>query len=325
MASSTSPSISKPIPPLPADCRLLYVSGDQSGIGKSSIILALLHLLTTRLHIPPSQLAYIKPATQCQDITTTAKYCQHRRIQHVDLGPVIFYSGYTQQCIDNTAPDTPQQRHHNIRAATHALAQGKRYVLVDGVGYPAVGSVCGVSNAAVARLLNAPVLLISRPGIGNAIDATLYMHTFFLYHRAAVLGVLFNKLPSADGETGSALTTHSYDNAKHYTEKFFDTYSPHLSVYGHVPLLIHKPTTASDGSGGSEVEDDDKAECMIRGGKDGWEWSAGEEEQLQEWLTLAEQHIDIQQLVADIERHFTAPPQPRSRIDANNPTQQSEL
>jgi len=311
MATATAASVTPSIPPLPADCRLLYVSGDQSGIGKSSIIIALLHLLTTRHHIPPSQLAYIKPATQCQDITTTAKYCHHRHIAHVDLGPVIFYSGYTQQCIDHTAPDTTDQRHTNIQAAVHKLAQGKRYVLVDGVGYPAVGSVCGVSNATVARLLNAPVLLVSRPGIGNAIDATLYMHTFFLYHRAAVLGVLFNKLPAVDGVQGStALTTHSYDNAKHYTTLFFDTYTPHLSVYGHLPLLVHKPTQPSDGSGGSEVEDDEKAECMIRGGKDGWEWGAGEEQRLQEWLTLAEQHIDIEQLVADIERHYATPTQP---------------
>ena len=304
-SSVTTASSTDPIPPLPADCRLLYVSGDQSGIGKSSIILALLHLLSTRLHIPPARLAYIKPATQCQDITTTAKYCQHHAIEHVDLGPVIFYSGYTQQVIDNTA-DTVQQRHHSITAAVHRLAQGKRYVLVDGVGYPAVGSVCGVSNAAVARLLNAPVLLVSRPGIGNAIDATLYMHAFFLYHQAAVLGVLFNKLPM-DGTTAAdgALTTHSYDNAKHYTTLFFSTYTPRLSVYGHVPLLPHKPTVGEEGQ--TEGEDEEKAECMIRGGKDGWEWGVGEERRLQEWLILAEQHIDIKQLVADIERHYAPP------------------
>ena len=159
----------------------------------------------------------------------------------------------------------------------------------------------------MARLLNAPVLLVSRPGIGNAIDATVYMHTFFLYHRAAVVGVLFNKLP-ADAMS-SALTTHTYDNAKRYTTLFFDTYTPHLSVYGHLPLLPHKPTQP-DGSGGSEPEEEEKAECMIRGGKDGWEWSAGEEERLQQWLTLTEQHIHIDQLVADIERHYATPTQP---------------
>ena len=308
VASTTSPPNSKPIPPLPADCRLLYVSGDQSGIGKSSIVVALLHLLTTRLRIPPSQLAYIKPATQCVDVTTTAKYCQHRGIQHVDLGPVVFYAGYTQQCIDGTAPDSVEQRQHNIRAAVHALAQGKRYVLVDGVGYPAVGSVCGVSNAAVARLLDAPVLLVSRPGIGNAIDATLYMHAFFAYHRAAVLGVLFNKLPARDGGVEkSALTSHSYDSAKRYTALFFQSHEPRLSVYGHLPLLAHKPTSEAEGEGGTEVEDEAKAECMIRGAKDGWAWGAGEEERLQEWLALAEQHIGLEQLMADIERHYTAP------------------
>ena len=38
-------------------------------------------------------------------------------------------------------------------------------MLVDGIGYAAVGGVACVSNAHVARALNAPVLLIGKTGM----------------------------------------------------------------------------------------------------------------------------------------------------------------
>lgn len=47
--------------------------------------------------------------------------------------------------------------------AVQALRVGRKVVIVDGVGYPAVGSVCGVSNAAIAATLHAPVLLVRIP------------------------------------------------------------------------------------------------------------------------------------------------------------------
>ena len=42
----------------------------------------------------------------------------------------------------------------------YVYVQGKKLVLVDGVGYPAVGSVAGCSNADVAATLGAPVLIV---------------------------------------------------------------------------------------------------------------------------------------------------------------------
>ena len=83
---------SKPPMPLTLDCRLLYVSGDQSGVGKSSIALSILHLLLTRGGYQSSELGYIKPCTQCEDVQTIGKFCRERGIEHIDLGPVIFVS-----------------------------------------------------------------------------------------------------------------------------------------------------------------------------------------------------------------------------------------
>ncbi len=41
----------------------------------------------------------------------------------------------------------------------------------SGVGYPAVGSICGISNADSANALNASVLLVGKSGVGDAVDS----------------------------------------------------------------------------------------------------------------------------------------------------------
>lgn len=48
---------------------------------------------------------------------------------------------------------------------------GKRVVIVDGVGYPSVGSICNLSNAHIAQALGSPVLLIGKSGVGDAVDS----------------------------------------------------------------------------------------------------------------------------------------------------------
>lgn len=40
----------------------------------------------------------------------------------------------------------------------------RKIIVVDGVGFPAVGSIVGVSNAVVAKALNSPVLVVCPKG-----------------------------------------------------------------------------------------------------------------------------------------------------------------
>lgn len=70
-------------------------------------------------------------------------------------------------------------------------------VMVDGVGYPAVGSICGVSNADLAQALGpkVPILIVGRPGVGDAVDSFNLNATFFRARGLRVLGGVFNRLP----------------------------------------------------------------------------------------------------------------------------------
>lgn len=89
--------------------------------------------------------------------------------------------------IDGTA-ESVERRRVRIQNAVNKIAEGKKWVLVDGVGYAAVGSVAGVSNAEVASELNAPVLIVGRPGLGNAIDSMNFMLAYFEKFHVQVLG-----------------------------------------------------------------------------------------------------------------------------------------
>ena len=157
-----------------------------------------------------------------------------------------------------------------------------------------------VSNATVSRLLSAPVLLVSRPGVGNAIDATCYMQAFFLYNRSAPIGVLYNKIPFTITSASSSSSSHSYERTVEYTTKFFATWTPHLSIYGHVPIVGEEEKKQG------EEEDEEERQCMIRGPKGGWELTEKEARKLNRWLATAEQHIDIDRIVADVEAHYQA-------------------
>ena len=66
--------------------------------------------------------------------------------------------------------------------------------MVDGVGYPAVGSICGVSNGDVAAALGAPVLLVGKSGVGDAVDSYNLNACFFEARGVRVLGGVFNRI-----------------------------------------------------------------------------------------------------------------------------------
>lgn len=93
--------------------------------------------------------------------------------------------------IDGTSTETPAKLHEKIKKAVNKISIGKRLVLIDGVGYAAVGSVAQCSNANIAQLFNAPVMIVGRAGVGNAIDATNFIFTYFKAFGLKVLGAVW--------------------------------------------------------------------------------------------------------------------------------------
>lgn len=195
LSASTAPRSFYLVDAIPAGEPLnLFIAGDRSKVGKSSVCLALLGSLL-RLGFAPGDLAYIKPATQCEAPQLVTAWCDSVGIANRGIGPVVFYKGFTREFLKGnagTSADLLREACEGVRS----VGTGKKIVLVDGVGYPAVGSICGISNADIARALGAcPVLLVGRSGVGDAVDSFNLHATFFRHQGVKVLGAVFNRLP----------------------------------------------------------------------------------------------------------------------------------
>ena len=209
---------------------LIFVAGDRSQVGKSSSCLGLIGTLHEKLGYLNTELAYIKPATQCEGTQLITRYCNNNNITNVGIGPVVFYSGFTRSFLAGEQ-GTSESLLNSIETAVKEISHGKKIIIVDGVGYPAVGSICGISNAAVAKRLNAPVILIGKKGVGDAIDSYNLNSTFFEHHKVKVLGSIFNRLPIDEQNY------YSLSKCRTAIVNYFQQYKNHQMPYGFVPEI----------------------------------------------------------------------------------------
>jgi dethiobiotin synthetase len=105
--------------------------------------------------------------------------------------PVILGKGATELFLDNPGQyDYPGR----ILAAREALEQRYDLVIYEGTGHPGVGTVAGVSNAEVASMLDAGVVMVVEGGIGKTIDMLNMTTALFREKNVPILGVVVNKV-----------------------------------------------------------------------------------------------------------------------------------
>ena len=172
----------------------VFIGGSVSGVGKSSVALSLVGALLRRGYAP-SEVAYIKPATQCEAPQLVSKFCAARGVACVGVGPLVYFTGMTRRFLADDLGETSATLLARTTAAVEELASDPRVriVVVDGVGFSAVGSITGTSNADVARAMGAAALVVCPPGVGNACDQFTLNATLFEANGVRVLGALCNR------------------------------------------------------------------------------------------------------------------------------------
>ena len=105
--------------------------------------------------------------------------------------PVILGKGATTAFLDN-----PDAYDYDKRLMTAAAKLKERHQLMiyEGTGHPGVGSVVNLSNAAVAKKLNAKVVMVVEGGIGSTIDRLDLSLSPFRERNVPVVGVIVNKV-----------------------------------------------------------------------------------------------------------------------------------
>lgn len=173
-------------------CIRLFVAGAVTHVGKTTVCLSILAALRDA-GFSAAELAYVKPATQCEAPDLLKLWCDEEGIEYVsgEGAPLVFYSGFTRSFL-NGEQGTSADWLGRISAKVTEMAQRRRVLIVDGVGFPAVGSIVGVDNADVARAARAPVLLVCKSGVGGAVDSFNLNAAYFSAKGVPVLGALFN-------------------------------------------------------------------------------------------------------------------------------------
>ncbi|MCS7035038.1 MAG: AAA family ATPase [Saprospiraceae bacterium] len=176
----------------------LYVAATNQHVGKTTSTLGITSALRERGY----SVGYCKPVGQeyirledglkaDKDALLFAEALNFS-IEPAVHSPVILGDGATQAFWD--APGDFQFRQQLLRAGQHFNTAAFDWVVFEGTGHPGVGSIVGLSNAVVARLLDARVILIVRGGIGRTVDEMTLALALFGQEGIPVEGVIVNKV-----------------------------------------------------------------------------------------------------------------------------------
>lgn len=105
--------------------------------------------------------------------------------------PVIIASGVTTDFIEDPSQFSFKE---DIKKAQQKLDEEYEIMVYEGTGHSGVGSVIGLSNAQVAKLLDAEVILVVEGGIGKTIDRLNLNLALFREQGIKVRGIIVNKV-----------------------------------------------------------------------------------------------------------------------------------
>jgi BioD-like phosphotransacetylase family protein len=108
-----------------------------------------------------------------------------------DMSPVTLPRHFTTDYIMGRVEEDLELE---VTDAAARVAAGKDLLVIEGTGHAGVGAVVGLSNARVAELLEAPVVIVSEGGVGRPIDEIVLNHALFEQHGVRVVGALVNKV-----------------------------------------------------------------------------------------------------------------------------------
>jgi BioD-like phosphotransacetylase family protein len=177
--------------------RKIFIAATGQNTGKTTTSLFLLHLARKKY----KRVGFIKPIGPKPSLLNGVETDKDAALiaQVFGLGrdirlmsPVVLHPGSTRQVIDGEiSSDDLQQR------IVHACAELEKkcdYLIIEGAGHVGVGSVIRLSNARIARLLDAPVLMVTGGGLGNVVDSVYMNLALFQKEGVDVRAILTNKM-----------------------------------------------------------------------------------------------------------------------------------
>jgi BioD-like phosphotransacetylase family protein len=108
------------------------------------------------------------------------------------MSPLVLLPGDTQKLLEGELSGAEMER--KMFEAIDELDRKNDFLIIEGAGHTGVGSVLGFSNARVAKIADAPVVMVTGGGVGNVVDSAYMNLALFEKEQAEVRAVLVNKI-----------------------------------------------------------------------------------------------------------------------------------
>jgi BioD-like phosphotransacetylase family protein len=182
--------------PINLETPRVFIAATRQNDGKTTASLGLLSAMQEVY----KRIGYIKPVGQrfveieeqkIDEDTILMDRVYRLNCPLVDMSPIAVEPDFTRKYLQVSNRDALVKR---IETAFDRVAWEKDFVLVEGSGHAGVGSVFDLSNAQVAKVLHAKVIIVSRGGIGKPIDEVALNQALFEKEGVEIIGVILNKV-----------------------------------------------------------------------------------------------------------------------------------
>jgi hypothetical protein len=174
----------------------VFIAATRQNDGKTTTSLGLLYALQEFY----PRIGYIKPVGQrfveieeqmIDEDTVLMDRVFSLNCPLVDMSPIAVEPDFTRKYLQTSNNEALVKKIHK---AFDRVAWEKDFVLCEGSGHAGVGSVFDLSNATVAKLLQAKVIIVTRGGIGRPIDEVALNQALFEKEGVEIIGVVLNKV-----------------------------------------------------------------------------------------------------------------------------------
>src|SRR5580693_7995491 len=174
----------------------VYIAATRQNEGKTTTSIGLLAAL--QKYYP--RIGYIKPVGQrfveieeqkIDEDTVLMDQVYQLNCPLLDMSPIAVEPDFTRKYLQSSNNEALVKK---IVKAFDRVAWEKDFVLCEGSGHAGVGSVFDLSNAQVAQILDAKVIIISQGGIGKPIDEVYLNQAVFEREGVEGIGVILNKV-----------------------------------------------------------------------------------------------------------------------------------
>lgn len=207
-----------------AKVKKIFIAATMQNDGKTTVSIGLIMSLKKRF----KKVGFIKPIGQRYLIEEGYKVDEDSvliedicgiKCHLKDMSPIAIEKGFTEWYIMHGKKSDLERR---IKESFNRVSKDMDLVVIEGTGHAGVGSCFDLSNAAVAKLLNAPVFLVTSGGIGRPIDEVMLNAALFEKEGVKLKGVIVNKV-----------LPEKYDKIKKIVQRGLERKG--INVYGFMP------------------------------------------------------------------------------------------